>query len=547
MMENNTEVLVSEKRKLPLIWIVPFIALLLGVYMVIHHYLTQGPEITITYKTASGIQAGKTKIKSLNVEVGVVEKVELNEDLKGVTLHARIARDQAHLLREDSKFWVVRPRIGATGISGLGTLLSGAYIELDPGVGNPGEHVYIGLEQPPVTPPDTPGLHLTLLSENAGSVSMGDPVVYHGYKVGTVETAVLDSKDSKLHVRIFINAPFDNLVTSNTRFWNISGISIDASARGLKLDAGSLESILIGGISFDLPNGSTPGKQVKNDDEFNLYPDEISIHDNPYKYYIDFLLFFATSVQGLEVGAPVTYRGIQAGFVKKIAFDEIPRKELAKGGVQIPVIIRIEPGRFIGDDSKEAIELFEESIHHSIEKGGRATIKIANFLTGARMITWDFYDNVEPAKIGKVGKYRTLPTITTGTEALEKKVSNLLDKLNGLPLNQVLVDADSMINKLSKTLENTNKTVEKLNTMLAKNETQQIPESTHAVLEELRSVLKGMSPDSTMYQDLNDSIEQLNATMRNIEELTYTIDTKPNSMIFSKPKQQDLQPGAPIK
>lgn len=193
------------------------------------------------------------------------------------------------------------------------------------------------------------------------------------------------------------------------------------------------------------------------------------------------------------------------------------------------------------------MKLFHKSIRESLEKGGRATIKMANLVTGARMITWDFYEDSEPGEIGKIGKYKTLPTIGTGAAELEKKVADLLNKLNSLPLNQILNDADTMIVQLTQTLESANKAVEDLNTMLAKNETQHIPESAHSVLEELREVLNGMSPDSNMYQDLNESIQQLNSTMRNIEELTYTIDTKPNSIIFSKPKKLDMQPKAPIK
>jgi len=546
-MGNDTEVIVSEKRKVPLVWVVPFVALLIGAYMVIHHYLTQGPEITITYSNANGIEAGKTKIKSLNVVVGVVESVQLNSDLKSITLTARIEHDQEHLLREDSKFWVVRPRIGASGVSGLGTLLSGAYIELDPGTGQAGKHAFKGLEEPPITPADTPGIRINLLSEDVGSVSMGDPILYRGYHVGNVESTKLDAKDSKLHIAVFINSPFDSLVTSNTRFWNASGISFEASAKGIQINTGSFESILIGGIAFDLPEGLTPGNPAKKDDAFKLYPNHASINENPYKYYDEFILMFESSVAGLENGAPVTYRGIRVGTVMDISFKSVPAKILIHAGVKIPVLIKIEPGRFTGEDTAESLEMFEQTIRNSIEKGGRAAIKMANLLTGAKMIAWDFYENVEPGEIGKIGKYKTLPTATTGVDELQKKVADLLNKLNSLPLNQVLNDADTMIVQLTQTLESANKAVEDLNTMLAKNETQQIPESAHSVLEELREVLNGMSPDSNMYQDLSESIQQLNSTMRNIEELTYTIDTKPNSIIFSKPKKLDMQPKAPIK
>ena len=175
-MTDNTNVIISNKRKLPAIWIVPIIALLLGIWMIISHYLTRGPEISIVFSTAEGIEAEKTKIKALNVDVGLVESVKLNPDLESVTVTARIEHEATALLRNDSSFWVVRPRIGASGVTGLGTLLSGAYIELSPGKGKEGKRSFQGLEEAPVTPMSTPGLHITLLSEEAGSVNAGDPV-----------------------------------------------------------------------------------------------------------------------------------------------------------------------------------------------------------------------------------------------------------------------------------------------------------------------------------------------------------------------------------
>jgi len=548
-MADNSDVVVSSRRKLPTIFFVPLIALLIGVWMVVNHYLTRGPEITITFSTAEGIETGKTKIKVLNVDIGIVESIKLNPNSKGVTVIARLDREATSLLRDDSIFWVVRPRVGLSGITGFGTLLSGAYLELSPGEGKQGKRKFQGLDNVPVTSTDEPGLHIILLSEEAGSVSTGDSVLYHGYVVGKIESTKLDTESQKLHATIFIEAPYDSLVTSNTRFWNASGISFKASARGVSVRTGSLTTILRGGVSFDLPKGANPGTAVENHAEFKLYPDADSINKNPYQYYEEYLLLFDTSVSGLVAGAPVLYRGVRAGTVIDVGFGIIGIDLVRTKGraASVPVLVHIEPGRWLGVDTEEAKTKAFTDIDKSINQGLRATIKLGNLLTGARLISIDFYEDVEPATMAKVGKFNTFPTITTGLEGIQVKVADLLDKLNELPLETVLNDIDVTLKQVTHTLAAANKTVNGLNTILENKDTQQMPESINTTLDELRLALKGLSPDSALYQNLSDSIEQLNTTLRNIESLTYTIGTKPNSLIFSKPKQQDLQPEAVTK
>ncbi len=551
-MENEHKAIVSSRRRLPAVWIIPLVALVVGVGMVINHYRTQGPEITITFKTAEGLEAGKTKIKALSVDIGIVESVTLNPDLNGVTLTAQLDREATHLLRDDTKFWVVRPRIGAAGITGFGTLLSGAYIELLPGQGKKilkRERTFQGLDNVPITHTDESGLNITLLSDEAVSVSAGDPVLYHGYNVGTIDSTKLDAETQKIDLKIFIKSPYDRLVTSNSRFWNASGISFQATAAGVSLRTGSLATLIRGGVTFDLPKGANPGTAVENHAEFKLYPDAGSINKNPYQYYEEYLLLFDTSVSGLVAGAPVLYRGVRAGTVIDVGFGIIG-VDLArtKGrAASVPVLIHIEPGRWLGVDTEEAKTKAFTDIDKSINQGLRATIKLGNLLTGARVISIDFYEDVEPATMAKVGKFNTFPTITTGLEGIEVKVADLLDKLNELPLETVLNDIDVTLKQVTHTLAAANKTVNGLNTILENKDTQQMPESINTTLDELRLALKGLSPDSALYQVLSDSIEQLNTTLRNIESLTYTIGTKPNSLIFSKPKQQDLQPEAVTK
>ena len=551
-MAENQKVVVTRRRKLTGMWLIPVVACLIGVWMTIAHYRTLGPEIYIEFATADGLEAGKTKIKSLSVAVGTVEEIHLKDDLKGVVVKVQLDRKAASLLREDTQLWVVRPRITSAGVSGLSTLLSGAYIELAPGVGKieSSKTKFIGLEEVPVTPLSAPGLHFKLLSDNPASVSVGDPLIFHGYEVGQVEKTILDPVSKKIVIYCFIKKPFNSLVTSNTRFWNSSGFSLKATPAGFKLHAGSLGSILRGGIAFGLPKNTNPGDAVDNNEEFHLYRDEDSINKITYKYFAEYLLYFESSVRGLEAGAPVLYRGVRMGTVMKVSFDnyaDVVAASINEGerGLSIPVLVRFEPGRWFGEDTAESLSIFKDNIAKNVADGARASIATGNLLTGSRVVTVDFIDDAEPATMEKSGEFMTIPTVSAGLEDVERKISEILNKINQMPLNQVMNDTSVMINKLTSAIETADKTVLDLHTMLGSKDAQQLPNSINTTLNELKEVLEGLSPESSLYNELSNSIEQLNETLHNIESVTHTMDTKPSSLIFSKPKPQDIQPEVP--
>ena len=552
-MDDLQKASITKRKKFQGIWFIPLIALLIGAWMVFAHWRSLGPEIQIEFATAEGIEPGKTKIKSLSVEVGLVESIKIKDDLKGVVIQAQLEREFATLLRSDTQFWVVRPRVTAAGVSGLGTLLSGAYIELSPGVEKvvtKRKQSFKGLDEVPPTPQSEPGLRITLLSSNASSVSTGDPITYRGYQVGKVEKTRLDVGTQNMVINAFIEEPFDSLVTSNTRFWNASGISFDLSPTGVELQTASLTSLLIGGISFGLPRDTMPGEPVTDNTEFKLYPSEDSIHEILYEHFVEFLLFFETSVSGLEVGAPVMYRGIRMGTVMDVSFKYASVEAARRKGeraVSIPVLIRIEPGRYLGEDSAASLENFHANLIKSVEEGARASIKLGNLLTGSRLVTLDFYSDIEPGKIGKVGKFTTLPTVSTGIESIERKLSGILTRINKIPMEEIAGNADAMLKQVTQTVATAEQAMADLHKILASQSAQQLPESLNATLEELKQVLEGLAPGSPVHQSLANSIDQLNTTLRNIENLTYTLDTKPSSLIFSKPQPPDTQPEAAQK
>jgi len=530
---------IGQSRKISSIWFIPLLALALGIYMVIHNWMAEGPEIRIAFKTASGLEQGKTKVKYRNVDMGVVEKVRLNDNFDGVIATAKLDRQALPLLRDDTRFWVVTARVGVGNISGLETLLSGAYIQLAPGEGEVGAREFVALDQPPVTPAGAPGLRLHLTSDQSSSVTAGDAVLYNGYKVGRVESMEFDPKDRKLHFAVFIDAPYHDLVDTHTRFWDVSGISVSAGADGFKVDTGSLDTILLGGIAFGLPPGISKGGPVDDEARFKLYSSYEDILENPFRYGAYWVVQFAQSVKGLLAGAPVEYRGIPVGRVERIMLKESMEYSAQHNrqgqGDAIPVLIYLEPGRLEMPDEESSIEEMNKAIHEGVKHGMRASMEMGNLLTGAKYVSIDYFKDVEPAGIGEFFGYPTLPSIGTGLGRIEQKLNAALDMINSLPLGDT-------VNETNKALATLNDTLDSLDKLIGSQGTQQLPVQLNETLEELRGILKGISENSGAYQSVNSSLLRLNRTLNNMESLTRTLSKQPNAVIFPSSPAPDPVP-----
>jgi paraquat-inducible protein B len=521
------------------IWIIPLLALALGAYMVVHTWMTEGPDINITFKTAEGLVAGKTKVKYRDVDMGLVEEVRLSDDLEKVVAKVKLERQALPMLREDTRFWVVTARIGMGQISGLGTLLSGAYIELSPGTGTEGARDFVATERPPLTPTDADGLRVRLTSERATSVSPGDPVLYRGYTVGRVESRDFDQKQRQVTYVIFIDAPYHELVHSAVRFWNTSGISLSAGAEGLRVQTGSLQTILTGGVAFDTPPDVSEGGQVEHNTTFKLYKDYDAILQNPFEYAINVVVRFGQSVKGLLPGAPVEFRGIEMGTVERIMLEENLQENLAEGmrarGSPIPVLLRLEPGRIGLPDSPKGVEYLATALRTGIPIGMRATLQTGNLISGAKLIGLDYYEDAEPATEGEYAGYPTIPTVATGFGQLEQRLAAVLEKVDALPLEDTVATANAALGNLNDNLQSLEK-------ILDAQSTQQLPAELEATLEEIRLAVSGLAPDSDLYQSLSSSLLRLNRSLGNLEALTRTLATQPNAAVMPTSAEPDPIP-----
>jgi paraquat-inducible protein B len=516
---------VSTKAGFSPVWILPIVALLLGVYAVYYSISQQGPEVEIHFKTASGLVAGKTKIKYLDVEVGLIESIHFSEDRESVIATAKLELEAEDLLREDTRFWVVTARLGAGAVSGLDTLLSGAYVQLAAGGGAPGTRSYTALDLPPVTPPGAPGMHLELVTRESPSLGPGNPVLYHGYKVGRVESMKFDPEEKILRYKLFIDAPFHKLVDSSVRFWNQSGVSVSLNADGLAISTGSLETILLGGVAFDTPPGVPSGNPVESGAEFKLYGSFKDIQENPYRYGLYFVAKFTDSLRGLKPGAPVEYRGLNIGRVERLMLREAVSLREAGTGQALPVLLYLEPARLSGQDTPEMVDVMRQGIEAGVKNGMRATLASGNLITGALYVEIDYYPDAPPEPMETFMEYDTIPTMSAGLRRIEHQVSTLLDKLNALPLDTTVTDANEALSELTGTLAAARK-------ILEDDKTQALTSELQATLVDLRAVMAGFAPESEAYQSMNSSLLQLNQTLNNLNSITRTLSDQPNAVVM---------------
>ena len=528
-------------RAISAIWIIPIVTAIVGLWIIYSHFADRGTSFTLLAKDASGIVAGKTVIKNRSVDIGIVDEVTLSKDFEKVVIKGRIYNDMEPLLKNDSIFWVVKPEIGRDGVTGLGTILSGVYIELASGndthsfKNNP----FILSDNPPLSDPSIKGIRINLESDQNGVIPRGASVMFHGYRVGNVETSEFDIDSRKMKYQVFITKPYDALVTQNVRFWKEGGIDLAFSSSGASLNVPSLDILMSGGISFDLPDGSKLGAPAEQHAVYKLYEDKKSIQDSQYTEYKEFLIMLSESISGLVEGAPVEYHGIRLGTVSKVPFytAEMLNKTFILNQ-KVPVLIRIEPDR-LSELVDEKIDI-ATLIMDEQKNGLRASLKTSNMFTGALFIDLDFYPELKNkynSKSSNLYGYNTIETTSTGIAQIQAKVMQLLDNFNNLPLNNTMTE-------FNKSLASTQRLMNSLNQIMASNEMQNMPGDLQETLRTLNETLKGIQPGSELNKQMNESLQKVQQMMDELTPLLNTLNDKSNALIFSAPNKKDQEPKA---
>lgn len=539
--EPRAPIVKRARRRPSSVWLIPIVATLLGLWLVYDFYTSQGPLVEVRFETAEGLVAQKTEVRCRSVKVGTVAVVQLSDDLDSVIVTIRMDLKAKNLVREDTRFWVVRPRVGASGISGLETIVSGAYIELSPGVSTIPARVFTGREQPPVTPQGVPGIHVALEADEAGSLGPGALVTCKGIEVGRVESLSFDAASRRVSFGVFIDAPHDALVTANTRFWNASGISAQVGATGVSVETGSLQSLLAGGVSFDVPSGLPSGPLVEDGAVFRLYENYRSINEAKLDLRLAFLLLFEDSVRGLAEGAPVEFRGLRVGTVGGISLESIPPSERVAG--QIPVLVRLDPGALAGATAIGA-GADREMVARLVRDGLRASLKTGSLLTGQLFVDLDFHEDAAPAEVVAIADLDVLPTRTSGFAHIEERLVGVLEKIEALPVERTLETATDAIAGFGETAKRLQGAVESLDALISSEPSKNLPGEISAALEKLRETLDSYGDDSVLYGELYRTVEELRDAIRNVNSLAGSLERKPNALIFGKPSNKVTPPRA---
>lgn len=524
---------VQPVRRISKIWFIPIVALFIGIWMVYYQWSSQGPLIVISFPTATGIEAGKTKIKTRNVDIGLVKKIELTENLQGVRVTARMNANIDSLLHEDSQFWIVSPRISLSGVSGLGTIMSGPYINMAPGSSAEKSNDFKALSSPPVTPAGTPGLHITLNSKAEFAYKEGDPVIYKGLKVGEIENTYFNFDERVVYYNTFINAPYHKLITENTKFWDTSGITVELNAGGVKFDTGSLESLLTNGITFGVPEGIPSGQVITDRSNFDIHRSYEEASEQRYKLSAEFVILVKDTVRGLHVGAPVEYRGLEIGKVLAINPPEISQASLLASSLDIPVIISIQPGRVQQPDNQQGLDYVKQQTLRWVSEGLRASLKMGNILTGALFVDLQHYPDAVNAKTTNLLDYDVIPTVSNEFAQITAKISAVLDNINQIKLRDIADNTNTMLLNMTQTAESLKQTSQKFDQLASSIQGEKLNSQLSEALGSLSTLTRDFSAGSENYQQLNKTLQAIQQSLANMQPLLLQLNNKPNSLVFS--------------
>lgn len=542
-------------RRIPIIWVIPLVAVAIGAWLAWDTLSKKGPKITVSFESAEGLTAGQSQLRFKDIVFGTVESFDLTPDNSHVVVTIATTREAEPLLTDQTMFWVVKPRLFAGNVSGLETLLSGSYIAMLPPqkAGNPQRH-FTGREDPPVQEAHVPGRTFLIKADRLGSISVGSPVFFRDLDVGEVLGWDIADMAKSVTIRAFVRAPYDGYVNNDTRFWDASGASIKFGGAGVELQVESLRAVLLGGIAFETPPQSSDRGASAEDHVFPLFPDRDTADAASYNRKIPTISYFSGSVRGISPGSEVTMHGLTIGRVTSVAL----LYDTAKDAVLAPIHYEIEPERIAGVGPKAIFKTPMEAADTLVKRGLRATLQSANLLTGQQVVALEFIPGAPPATVRMEGENVVLPTSDTGgLSGLQTSATDLLNKLNAIPFAQIGANLNGILasaNELSKsaelrqTLADASTAVKEANTFI-----RQLNTGTGPAFKQLPQVMAGLQStmtnvdrlflslntgygDNTKFsRDLQRLIVQLNEAVRSFRSLADILVQHPEALIKGRP------------
>lgn len=514
-----------------LIWLVPLIAALIGVSLVVTAWLQAGPTIVISFDNAQGITAGKTEVKYKNVVIGKVRSIDLSDDRSKVLVTVALEKKAQSFATEGSRFWVVRPRIGLGGVSGLGTLFSGAYIGADTGGPDKEKTRFKGMSKPPPLTHNEAGRSFLLTSDNLGSLDIGSPVYYRRIQVGRVVAFHLNKDGQGVTLQVFVKAPSDHFVTSDTRFWNASGVDVSVGAGGLKVNTQSLASVISGGVAFSTPPRAGESEPAPVDARFTLFDDKAAAMRPPDGPPLVLKMRFHQSVRGLEVGAPVDFLGIELGTVTSVSLDFDPKTKRFPADVTA-VIYPDRIGKANTRFKKKTGNTNPGALLGILVKHGlRAQLRNGNLLTGKLYVALDFFPKAPDVEYNDDLNPLVVPTMPGSFDRMQQQLADIVGKVHKIPFDQIGTRLNDNLGHLDALLQ-------QFNDELVPSATTTLKQA-QKTLDTAGQALTGGSP---LRQNLGQTLIQLQRAARSLRVLTSYLTRHPESLLRGRQNHEPQPP-----
>ena len=535
------------QTRISMVWIIPIFAAVVAIGIAIQRIISEGPTITIVFKSAEGVEAGKTFVKYKDVNIGQVTAVQLASDYSKVEVTAKIAKSAEALIVEDAKFWVVEPRVTLSGVSGLGTLLSGNYIGFEVGKSDKKQRKFTGLETPPAITREQAGRQFALKAENLGSLGIGSPIYYRRLQVGQVIAYNLQSDGKGVEIKIFVNAPYDKYVSSETRFWNASGFDVSVGAGGVEVRTQSLVAVIAGGLAFDTPTFVSKIEPAAANTVFTLYADQAAAMKQPDSIAVRYVLYFNESLRGLSVGAPVTLLGLTAGTVTDVGLDINPATRNVRGRVELVsyperLIAHLQPNQATAGKIYERSEERHALIKLLVEQRGlRAQLRSGSLVTGQLYVALDYFPNAPKVKINWNRDPTEFPVVPSTLTDIEAKLTGIIAKLDKLPLEAIGDELRKSLVTLDQMLQAADKAVNRIDSdvtpglKLTLDGLRGTIASADGVLKNTDTTL--VSRDAPAQQELRDALQEIARAARSLRVLTDYLERHPESLIRGKTEE----------
>jgi len=547
------------RARVSLVWIVPIVALVAGALLLARTWQRAGPEITITFRNAEGLDPGRTEVRYKEVVVGRVTRVGLSPDRERVVVSVQLAKSVANLAVADTRFWVVRPRVGTAGISGLGTLFSGAYIGLDAGESETPETAFAGLEVPPFVLRGEPGSSFVLSAEDLGSLEVGSPVYYRRARVGRVVGFELDPQRDVLDVRVFIEAPNDRLVTRDSRFWNASGIDVGIGAQGVSVNAQTIASILVGGVAFVNPQTPTVAASAPAGHRFHMFDSRKAALAPPDGRPLRMRMLFHQSLRGLGQGSPVELLGVEIGNVQTIDLHY----DMASGQSRAEVFAQVYPQR-LGTLRKEYAPPSEATVNPDrlfmkalVEGGLRAQARTGNLLTGQLLVALDFVPRAAKTSLDEWAEVITIPTVPGALQDIQPQIAQIVARLSRVRFDEIASDVQGTLKgltaaavQLQETLDGADAAIRQLSpdAQRALADVRETLASMRGTLSQAESAVGNLDrnltqSDSALQRNANQALSELQRAAQSLRVLGDYLQRHPQSLLRGKPADPDLPGG----